>query len=387
MRRRGMPIVAIALLTIVLSGCAYLDVAKLAGDETTGRANATPGSAIARQYLINQLTPIAQGIDPARPGDAAYTQDFPSGTTVMGVIPGTDLADEFVLVGAHYDHLGSACDTSDPADTICNGATDNATGVAAALAVARSIAQDATGPRRSVVVAFWDREEDGLLGARHYTQHPLVPLAQTVAYVNFDIQGANLRPSLRTTTFAIASESGGAGLAATVRAAIDEHPLDAVMLSTVFGQGRSDYVPFLGAGVPSVFFSDATGPCYHSAQDELGVVDFAKLDKQIAIARDVTRDLAGTDDPPAFVAGTPLATYDDALGLGRVAERLWNDRDLFSADDRALLAQGRQNIIAILLEGRDEFDDGSVQTLLVGAASVVSVLTHGECDGFLVPNA
>lgn len=73
--------------------------------------------------------------------------------------------------------------------------------------------------------------------------------------------------------------------------------------------------------------------------------------------------------------------------LGRVAERLWNDRDPFSADDRAVLAQGRQSITAILLEGHDAFDDESIPTLLVGAASVVSVLTHGECDGFPVPNS
>ena len=64
------------------------------------------------------------------------------------------------------------------------------------------------------------------------------------------------------------------------------------MLSTIFGQGRSDYVSFLGASVPSVFFTDATGPCYHTAQDEIDIVDFDKLDQQIAIALRVTRDLA-----------------------------------------------------------------------------------------------
>jgi len=380
-----MVLAAIGVLTLVLSSCAYLDVAKLAGDETAGRANGTAGSAIARQYLIDQLKPIAVGAEPSRTGDAAYTQDFPSGTNVVAVIPGTDLASQYVLVGAHYDHLGTQCDTAEPGDTICNGATDNATGVAAALAVARSIAAEPTGPRRSIVIAFWDREEDGLLGSRYYTQHPLVPLAQTVAYVNFDIQGANLRPSLRNTTFAIAAESGGATLRGIVQSAIGERTLDAVQLSTVFGQGRSDYVAFLAASVPSVFFTDATGPCYHSAQDELGVVDFAKLGQQTGIALDVTRELAGTDTPPSFVGATPLATYDDALVLARVAERLWNDRDLFSAEDRALLAKARADITAIVADGRGAFDDGSVATLLGGAVSVVGVLTHGPCDGFLAP--
>ncbi len=140
---------------------------------------------------------------------------------------------------------------------------------------------------------------------------------------------------------------------------------------------------FLAASVPSVFFTDATGPCYHSAQDEVGVVDFAKLGQQILIALDVTRDLAATDAPPSFVGSTPLATYDDALALAPVADRLWIDRDLFSAEDRALLTQGRANIAAIIAQGRAAFTDASVATLLGGAASVVGILTHGECDGFL----
>ena len=97
-------------------------------------------------------------------------------------------------------------------DTICNGATDNAAGVAATLAIGRAIATQSTPPRRSVILAFWDREEDGLLGSQFYTQNPLVPLAATVGYVNFDIQGANLLPSLRNTTFAVAAETGGARL-------------------------------------------------------------------------------------------------------------------------------------------------------------------------------
>ena len=81
---------------------------------------------------------------------------------MVAVIPGTDLADQYVVVGAHYDHLGSSCQYKSSGDTICNGATDNAAGVAAVLAIARSIAGQAVKPRRSVVLALWDSEEDGL---------------------------------------------------------------------------------------------------------------------------------------------------------------------------------------------------------------------------------
>ncbi len=248
----------------------------------------------------------------------------------MAVIPGTDLADEYVVVGAHYDGLGNSCEPPpSPADTICNGATDNATGAAAALSIARSIAAQPTKPRRSVILAFWDREEDGLLGSLHYVNNPLVPLADTVAYVNFDIQGTNLLPSLRNTTFAVASETGGSRFQDIVRTAIGDRSLDNGMLSSVFGQGRSDYANFIARDVPSVFFTDANGPCYHTVDDEISIVDFPKLDIQIATALAVTRDLANTSDPPEFTPGQPAATFDDAVVIARAVNRAWVDRGLF----------------------------------------------------------
>src|SRR4029079_14048777 len=121
--------------------------------------------------------------------------------------------------------------TSDPADTICNGATDNAAGVAALLGVARAIKAQTPPPRRSIILAIWDREEDGLLGSQYYVQYPVVPLAKTTSYVNFDIQGSNLLPSLRNTTFAVASETGGTRFQDIVRAAAGEQSLDTSLFS------------------------------------------------------------------------------------------------------------------------------------------------------------
>ena len=171
-----------------MSGCTRYDIARLAGDDTAGRDNGTAGSALARQYLTEQLRAISSDV---------RTQAIGGGTNVVAVIPGTDLANKYVVVGAHYDHLGSSCQFKSSGDQICNGATDNAAGVASVLAIGRAIAAQPTKPRRSVVLALWDSEEDGLLGSRYYADHPLVPLADTVAYVNFDIQGSNVSPSLR----------------------------------------------------------------------------------------------------------------------------------------------------------------------------------------------
>jgi Peptidase family M28 len=376
---------AVALLAL-LTGCAQYDIARLAGDDTAGRNNGTAGSTLARQFLIDQLKPISIGLNTGATGDAAYTQTLPGGTNVVAVIPGTDLADEYVVVGAHYDHLGSSCQYKSSGDTICNGATDNAAGVAAALGIARSIAAQPTKPRRSVVIGLWDEEEDGLVGSRYYADHPLVPLADTVGYVNFDIQGANLLPSLRNKSFAVASESGGDRFEQIVRSAVNGSTLDTEQLSSIFGQNRSDYVSFLGKQVPSVFFTDATGPCYHTNDDEIGVVDFGKLNQQIGIALNVTRQLANTSDPPTFASNTPLVTYADAVVLQQAAELIWQDRDRFSAQDQDTLNTIRADLTQIVADGPAAFGSDDINTVLGHAATVViSILPKGECDGFLSP--
>ena len=136
--------------------------------------------------------------------------------------------------------------------------------------------------------------------------------------------------------------------------------------------------------MPSVFFTDATGPCYHTNDDEIGIVDFDKLDQQIAISLRVTRELAATDDPPEFTPGTPLVTYGDAVVLQRAAELVWRDRDRFSAQDQATLSRIRDDVTRIVLDGRAAFGSDDVNTVLSSAATVViNLLPKGPCDGFL----
>jgi len=356
------------------------DLHAIAGDATQGRDNDTPGSTLTQQYLIGQLKRFAVGLDGSKTGDDAFKQPIPLGTNILALIPGTDLADQFVVVGAHYDHLGSGCRSSDPNDHICNGATDNAAGVANALAIGRALAQARHAPRRSVILAFWDREEDGLLGSEYYVQHPLRPLAQTVAYVNYDIQGANLLPSLRRDTLAIGAESGGAALQSLVAAAA-RGPLLTHELSAIFGEGRSDYVNFIGAQVPTVFFSDATGPCYHTAQDQLDIVDFRKLSFQALIGIQTVRALAA-GAPVTFQADTPLATYDDVLALLGIANRAMVDLDRFPPDQQQTLLTFRNVVTFVAAMGRDQFGPAGAGAVLASAAAVVQILNTGPCEGF-----
>ena len=101
-------------------------------------------------------------------------------------------------------------------------------------------------------------------------------------------------------------------------------------LSVVFGQGRSDHVNFINVGVPTVFFSDATGPCYHTDSDDDAVVDYGKLNAQIGILQRTVQTLANTNTLPTFTpTGTPLATYADALVLRDAIDALQVDLALF----------------------------------------------------------
>jgi hypothetical protein len=383
-RRRVRLAVGVVLASLFATSCTTLmiDETVIASDAMQGRQNATPGSVNAQNYLIYRLKSFSVGLDPSRPGDEAFKQPFTSGTNVLAKIPGTDLADEYVILGAHYDHQGTGCRTSDPADTICNGATDNGAGVAALLAIGSMIKEHGA-PRRTVVLAAWDREEDGLLGSKYYTENPLVPLADTVAYINFDIQGANLLPSLQNTSFAVGAESGGATLSAVVQSAIGSGPLQTKLVSSIFGQGRSDYVNFTAVQVPNVFFSDSTGPCYHTAQDEVSVVDFWKLDQQVKIGYKVAKSLIEADGRPAFSATNPLATFNDALTLQGVTNGAISDLSRFTAMQQEQLLQFRDDLNAMVAAGPAAFDDTDVATLIGGAATAVGILTTGACDGFI----
>jgi hypothetical protein len=359
-------------------------VGTLASDEMTGRDDGTDGWVLAQTYLAEQLSAFAQPSVPGAESVARYLASAGSSVNVIGVIPGTELADEFVVLGAHYDGLGDGgdgCRVLDPSDTICNGAADNATGVATVLAVAHELAESP--PRRSVLIAFWDREEDGLIGSADFLATPVVPVDQMVAYLNFDIQGANLSPALRETTVMVGAETGGATLVDAAHRATEASTLTTVALSLIFGQGRSDHANFVNAGVPSVFFTDANNGCYHTTRDDIAAVDFGKLDQQIATAVSLAADLADADSVPAFVPDNPVATYQDAVSMLAVTKVGQADFSLLTPPDQAALDQYVADLQAMVDDGEAAFDDADIGPLLSGAANLVSALATTECDGYV----
>jgi hypothetical protein len=369
----------------------FVVVEELAADELDGRNNLTDGSATARELLLAQLVGV---VEPARPdadGDEGYLQTYDLGTNIVGILPGRgDLADQYVMIGAHYDHLGPGeCDTRGVTDdAVCNGAADNAAGVGVVLSIVTAIHDaDAPGspgasdgaPRRSVIVGLWDGEEDGLVGSEAYVADPLVPLDRTVAYVNFDIQGAQLSPALADTTVVVGPETGGAVLVDAARRATDASALDYATFSIVFGQGRSDHATLAAAGVPSVFFTDANNGCYHTVSDDVAHVDREKLTLQAATAQALVDDLVTMPTPPTHVADAPLSTFDDAATLLDLVARAEPDFGRLPGDGPATTARFLVDLQAIVDAGPDAYDDAATGVVLGGAATLVNALAESEC--------
>lgn len=181
--------------------------------------------------------------------DGAFNErDFVS-QNVVGWLEGSDpvLKDTYVLVSAHYDHLGIGRPVD--GDSIYNGAFDNAVGVAAVLEIGRILARQR--PRRSVILLFPTGEEKGLLGSIYYTDHPAVPRYRTAANVNVD--GIAAFEKFKS-VFAIGAELSD--LKSTVEAVLERRNL-AVRLplrdeSYAEAFYRSDHFAFAQAGIPSL---------------------------------------------------------------------------------------------------------------------------------------
>src|SRR5262245_24829409 len=367
-------------------------VKRRAGRSFTGRDNDTPGSHRAQRLLISKLRRLGEGLRAGAEGDDAYRQPFVQsgvvGTNLLAVIRGRELPDEYVVVGGHYDHLGFAaspgCSIGPvPGADICPGATDNASGVGVVLGIGRALRKLSPPPRRSVVLALWDAEEDDLLGSLHYVSNPLVPLEKTVAYVNLDVQGANLLPALRRTSFSVGAETGGSALGAFVAGAVAAEGLETLPVSYIFGQLRSDYANFVMSRVPTVFFSDSNGGCYHSTGDTFDVVDTKKLAMQTRIAFRVTAALAETTSPPPFRDPNPaLATYADAVSVHRAFTAALVDLMLFPPADRVVIEQTQRDLAAVVQTGPDTFGPGEVATVLSAAVQGIAAVSRLPCQRF-----
>jgi hypothetical protein len=292
-------------------------LAFLASDALEGREAGTRGGRAAAEYLQavlklygikpfynTRLQPF-EAYSPARekgvdfqvnPDSVSKYRQLPSYRrlnlqNVIGLIEGKK-TDEFVVIGAHYDHVG--VDNLLVGDRIYNGADDNASGVAALLQIARALAAGSEKPQRSIIIAFWDGEEVNYLGSEYFVEN-FGELSQIKACINLDmVSREGLLPTLYP-AFAIpeATDKNTASgnqfhlvytgeLEASSRKisrAITENRLDITPKPSVMEHGSrgSDYLAFSLRKIPVLWFFTGLHPDYHTPADEIETVNLEKL--------------------------------------------------------------------------------------------------------------
>ena len=162
------------------------DVRILSADDMEGRDTGAPGGERARAYIVSRFEALGVAAPPMgrlQPFEAqGRTREGPKtfhGVNVLGLVEGTRVPDRYIVITAHYDHVGVN------GGLTFNGADDNASGVATMLEIAARL--KAAPPEHSVIFVAFDGEERGLLGAKHFVQAPPVPLASMAMNLNFDM--------------------------------------------------------------------------------------------------------------------------------------------------------------------------------------------------------
>ena len=202
-------------------------------------------------------------------GQADVQQTDAQVKNVIAVLEGEGpLADETLVIGAHYDHLGMGArgSRSPGSNEIHNGADDNGSGTTVLLEVARRLATRQGKPRRRIVFIAFTGEERGLLGSEHYCENPLFPLEKTVAMLNMDMVGR-----LRDDKLVIHG-TGTAKLLDELVSELSEKKFGFDVTRRPSGFGPSDQASFYAKKVPVLHFFTGTHADYHRPSD-----DFDKL--------------------------------------------------------------------------------------------------------------
>ena len=266
------------------------------------------GLAAYEQAVAAAGKPVASPFKPA-PLALHITNQTRTFTTenVLGYLEGTDRKDEVVIVSAHYDHIGVQN------GVVYNGADDDGSGTAAVLAMARVFAQakkDGHGPRRSLLFLQHVGEEKGLLGSRYYTEHPVFPLASTVADLHLDMVGRvdSLHQGRGNYLYLVGADWLSRDLRAlseTTNRRYSPLALD-YQYSTIADPAhlyyRSDHYNFARHGVPIIFYTSGLHADYHQPTDDVAQLDFAQLARRTQLIFHTAWAVANRNQRPAVDA-------------------------------------------------------------------------------------
>ena len=302
----------------------YVDV--LASDAYEGREAGSRGGRAAGDYIVqvledNDLQPAGE--------DGGYYQPFGEGCrNILGLIPGRDpeLTREYIVIGGHYDHVGygTAQNSFGPTGVIHNGADDNASGTAGVLEVMQAFKSLPEPPRRSILFAFWDGEEKGLLGSKHWLAYPTVPFEGIVFAFNADMIG-RLRDN-RVEVFGSRSADG-------LRKLVSQHNTDfGLQLDFMWHvHADGDHHPFFERDIPFLMLHTGTHDDYHRPSDDAERVDRDGMRSISQLMFRIAYALAEADARPEYRAA---ARYES------IASRAQFERGMADAPPRLGVSWG-----------------------------------------------
>jgi aminopeptidase YwaD len=292
------------------------DISYLASERLAGRLTGTPGNDsaaayIARRYAALGLTAAApmylQRFTARPPAHAGQSVSLPT-QNVFAVLTGRDpaLRGEYVVIGAHFDHLGTSTDGAlDPdSHAVRLGADDNASGTAAVLELARLLAH--APPRRSIIFANFSGEEEGLLGSQYFVDHSPVPIDSIYTMLNFDLVGRLKNDRLIVYGVATATELpallDSANAATHLRIAAQGD-----------GFGPSDHSSFYAKNIPVLHFFTDLHDDYHRATDTPDKINAGGEARVVTLAERVVRAIA---DRPGRLTFVRVAAPVQSAGSG-----------------------------------------------------------------------
>ena len=262
----------------------------LAHPLTEGRASGTRGKELAEHFLVEQFRAIG-----LKPWHWTYTQSFRyedsiTVRNVVGLLPAIEPTDEYIVIGAHYDHLGKL------GHTVYPGADDNASGVTALLSLTRmfcAMKADGLGPRKNLLFVAFDGKELDLAGSRYFVRHLDFPREKITAMVNIDMLGTDLVPPRRNREYIIAlgeetlPESYRGYLSYICSRALYKMDLD----QTFYGSRNfakmmyesGDHHAFARAGIPAVLFTSAFHQHTYKKTDTPEIIDYPLLRKRTQV--------------------------------------------------------------------------------------------------------
>ena len=227
---------------------------------------------------------------------------------VVGYLPGE--TKEYIILGAHYDHLGFGYEHSlapSLAGTIHPGADDNASGTAGVIELARSIAHSGKHKRGFLFLCFAG-EEEGLLGSAYFANHPLEPLGAADAMLNMDMIGR-----LRDKKVYVGGITSGSTFQPIVEKAAKDYGLNDDLTGSGV-DGSSDHTSFLVKGVPTLFFFSGLHSDYHKPSDTWDKINAEDAVKLLGEIDEIALTLADASDRPTFVRAQPTGHGGETSG-------------------------------------------------------------------------